>query len=536
MTVTTQKTQTGTHPQFFILTLVFFFWGFVAASNGIFIPFCKTHFKLNQFQSQLVDTAYYGAYYIGSLLLYLFSVTSGIDILNRIGYKKGIIAGIFISIVGALCMVPAVNVGSFGLILGAFFVVALGFSLQQTAAQPFGIALGSPETGSHRLNMAGGINSLGTTIGPLVVSFLLFGNINEGAASTADIKSINSLYLILAGVFVLVAIIFGISKLPKVTSDEKFEKTQKATNSLLLLTAMLGVIILLGVFTSLDKIILVSTAILGVLAILFVSYTSASKNGEGWGAMKFPQLVLGMAGIFFYVGVEVTIQSNMGALLRLPDFGGLNEDKIDHFISLYWGSLMIGRMVAGISVFNLPKSARRIATLVVPFVVFGIILFVNTLRGTDVSDLYVYMVCIVFLIAAIFWGQEKPAPTLLAVSAMGIVAMLIGMFTTGKVATFAFITGGLWCSVMWPCVFALAVSGLGKYTSQGSSFLIMMILGGALIPPFQGSLADIPSVGIHWSYVVAVICFVYLAWFAVRVKGVLKSQGIDYEQAIGGGH
>src|SRR5688572_16277015 len=69
------------------LIIVFFFWGFVAAGNGIFIPFCKTHFNLNQFQSQLIDTSYYGAYFYGSLVLYFFSQASGVDLLNRIGYK-----------------------------------------------------------------------------------------------------------------------------------------------------------------------------------------------------------------------------------------------------------------------------------------------------------------------------------------------------------------------------------------------------------------------------------------------------------------
>ncbi|MDJ1468810.1 MFS transporter [Cytophagaceae bacterium DM2B3-1] len=536
MSITKEQTKTGTHPQFFILITVFFFWGFVAASNGIFIPFCKTHFNLNQFQSQLIDTAFYGAYYIGSLLLYIFSVASGIDILNKIGYKNGIILGLTISIIGALCMIPAVNAGSFGLILGAFFVVALGFSLQQTAAQPFAIALGSPESGAHRLNMAGGLNSFGTTIGPLVVSFLLFGNVAEGAGASADIKSINSLYLILAGVFGLVAIIFAVSKLPRVTTDEKFEKTTKATNSLLVMTALVGVVILLGLFTEISSLALISLTIIGVLVILFVSYTSAIKNSDGWGAIKFPQLILGMIGIFIYVGTEVTIQSNMGALLKLPEFGGLDESHISHFISLYWGSMMIGRWIGAISVFNLSKNSKIIATILVPLLAFAVILGVNMLRGTDVSDLYIYVLCIGVLIAVMFWGEEKPTKTLLAVSVLGVIAMLLGLFTTGKVAVFAFISGGLCCSVMWSCIFALSVVGLGKYTSQGSAFLIMMILGGALIPPFQGGLADVPAIGIHWSYIVPIVGFLYLAWFAIRVKGILKSQGMDFDKPMSGGH
>ena len=207
------------------LITVFFFWGFIAASNSIFIPFCKSHFKLSQFESQLIDTAFYGAYFIGSMLLFVISSSLKIDILNRMGYKKGIIWGLGTSIAGALMMIPAVNSGSFFFILGAFFVIALGFSLQQTAAQPFAISLGDPSTGSHRLNLGGSVNSFGTTVGPLIVSIALFGSVKEGAGGSADIGSIKTLYLIVGGVFLLAAFIFIVSKLPKTTGDEHIEKS-----------------------------------------------------------------------------------------------------------------------------------------------------------------------------------------------------------------------------------------------------------------------------------------------------------------------
>ena len=89
---------------------------------------------------------------------------------------------------------------------------------------------------------------------------------------------------------------------------------------------------------------------------------------------------------------------------------------------------------------------------------------------------------------------------------------------------------------MWPCIFSLATAGLGKYTGQGSSLLIMMIFGGAIIPPLQGKLADMPAIGIHASYIVTVLCFAYLAFFAWKVKGILQAQGIDFEKAVEGGH
>src|SRR6187402_1519652 len=125
---------------------VYFFWGFLAASNGIFIPFCKEHFSLTQFQSQLIDFTFYGGYFIGSLILYFASQASKVDILNKLGYKNGIAVGLEISAVGALAMVPSISAGSFPFILLSFFIIALGFSLQQTAANPFVIALGPPAT------------------------------------------------------------------------------------------------------------------------------------------------------------------------------------------------------------------------------------------------------------------------------------------------------------------------------------------------------------------------------------------------------
>ncbi len=476
MSQTTTKTNYGA---LITVVTVFFFWGFVAASNGIFIPFCKKYFELTQFQSQLIDTAFYAAYFIGSLLLWLASQSFRIDFLNKIGYKKGIIYGLLLSVAGAVLMILAVGSGSFGFILAALFVIALGFSLQQTAAHPFAIGLGPAESGAHRLNLAGGINSFGTLLGPVIVSVLLFGDLTGAAADNATPDSINILYILLAIVFLLAAVLLAVARLPRVTTgDEPFE--------------------------------------------------------PGLGALRFPQLRLGMLAIFVYVGVEVTIQSNMGELLILPEFGGYDVSEISHFISLYWGSLMIGRMSGALSAFEMRRPLKNLLTVVVPLIAFGLIIAVNHLKGNDMSDLYVYVICVLILIGGIFMSKDNPARMLLIFSVLGIAAMLIGVLTTGEIAKLAFLSGGLCCSIGWPCIFALSVTGLGKYTSQGSAFLIMMILGGAIIPPIQGYIADIWD--IHNSYWVAVLCFVYLAWFAVKVSKVLRAQGIRVDSVQSGGH
>lgn len=448
-----------------IIITVFFFWGFVAASNGIFIPFCKKHFALSQFQSQLIDATFYGGYFIGSLLLLALSRLFKVEILNRIGYKRGIIYGLLISIVGALSIIPSVNAGSFPLILASFFVLALGFSLQQTCAQPFVIALGTPSGGAHRLSLAGGVNSLGTTLGPLAVGFILFGTLS--GSGKASLESINELYYLLAGVFLLVAVFLWRAKLPEINSSEPYE--------------------------------------------------------HGFGALKYPQLVMGMVAIFTYVGVEVTIQSNMGALLAEPSFGGWKEHEIAPFISLYWGSLMIGRWAGSLAVFSLSKQMKLVLSILVPFIAFALILGVNKLSGKPVDALYPYALCVGVLILNFLLSQEKPARTLLLFSFFGLAAMCVGLLTTGTVSMFAFLSGGLACSIMWPCIFALSIAGLGKYAAQGSAFLIMMILGGAVIPPIQGLLAD--RIGIHQSYLITLLCFGYLAYFAYRAKTL--SPGAD---------
>ncbi len=523
----TNQTKTN-YPALLTVVMVFFFWGFVAASNGILIPFCRTHFSLTNFESQLLGSSFFGAYFIGSVLLYLGSSFFKYDLVNKLGYKNTIIFGLGISILGALLMIPSTNSNSFTMMLLSLFIVALGFSLQQTAAQPFVISLGSDASGANRLNFAGGVNSLGTTVGPIIVSYFLFGSLTSGVEPSPS--NINTLYLILAGVFGFVALVFAFSKLPLGRNDEALENSPKATGSILAITLAILGLICVGQFTELSKTVLLVLLIVVIIGILIFSNQKAIQSNSGWGAMQFPQLVYGMIAIFVYVGVEVTIDNNFGSLLKTPGYltpNGLAESEISKYISLYWGSLMIGRWIGAISVFNLNKNNKLIATTIVPFVAFAIIIYANSLKGTDMTDLYYYAVCIIIAIATFIYANEKPVKTMVAVSALAVVAMLVGTFTTGIVSVYAFISGGLCCSVMWPCIFALAVTGLGKYTSQGSAFLIMMILGGAIIPPFQGALGD--SLGIHFSYIIAAICFVILIVLTLLMQNALKNQNIDLD-------
>jgi FHS family L-fucose permease-like MFS transporter len=195
---------------------------------------------------------------------------------------------------------------------------------------------------------------------------------------------------------------------------------------------------------------------------------------------------------------------------------------------------MIGRWTGAIGVFNLSEMGKRIATIVVPFVAFGVALFVNHLYSGDVSDLYPYAAFVAIAIVAFFYGQQKPVKTLLTLALLAGAFILTGVLTTGHLSVYCIMAAGLCNSIMWPCIFSLGVAGLGKYTSQGSAFLIMMILGGAVVPPFQGAVGDLA--GMHNSYLVAVACYIVLAMLALKLRSTLKSQGLNFDEQIGGGH
>src|SRR5678809_1005413 len=345
------------------LIVVFFFWGFIAAGNSVFIPFCKHYFHLDQFQSQLIDFAFYLAYYIGALALFAYGAFGGKDLVAKWGYKRSIVYGLLFSALGAAAMIIAVNANTFAGMLAGLFIVALGFSLQQTAAQPFAISLGDPSTGMGRVNLGGGVNSFGTAIGPIVVAFALFGTtaaITDEKIASLSLSKVIILYIGVGLLFIAAAALFAFSKkVPPGISAEKTENANKALYSLLIMTGLL-IIVFVPVFNSYkaDPAILTDIQkhdletyrtkwLLGALAIVVItllfSNLRAQKKPEGWGAMRYPQLVLGMLGIFVYVGVEVTIVSNLSELLKQPDFGGYQSSEVAPFISMYWGSLMIGR-------------------------------------------------------------------------------------------------------------------------------------------------------------------------------------------------
>jgi FHS family L-fucose permease-like MFS transporter len=387
----------------------------------------------------------------------------GKDLVNKMGYKNGLVLGLIISALGTLLFYPAANTGSYPLMLSGLFTVGLGFSLQQTVANPLAIALGPVKTGSQRLTLAGGINNFGTTIGPLIVSFAIFGTASSGSTNMS-IESVKIPYLILGLAFLLVAILLKFSSLP-----EHPEAVEESTED-----------------------------------------TASSKKS----ALQYPQLVLGMFAIFLYVGVEVSTAANLPEYMSTKL--GFAIDEIAPYVSLYWASLMIGRWTGAVQAFTDNMSLQKLLRFLAPYLAFGVFLLVNAIANHDLTPFYVYGLIILILIGADMASKGDAARMLLIFSILGIIALFVGMMTTGMVSVYAITSVGLFCSTLWPCIFALSVRGLGKHTSQGSSFLIMMIMGGGIISWLQGSVSE--SIGIQNSYIVGVACFAYLGFFAWIVK------------------
>lgn len=542
------------------LTTVFFFWGFIAAGNSIFIPFCKHYFDLDQYQSQLIDFAFYGAYYLGAIGLFVFSNAKGQDIVRFWGYKKSIVYGLLFSMFGAAAMIVSVYQGVFAGMLVGLFIVALGFSLQQTAANPFMISLGDESTGSNRISLGGGVNSFGTFIGPIIVSIALFGSaaaVSDKMIQSLSLTKVIILYTCVGALFLGVALLFGFSKkVPKGRSEET-EKAIGATKALATLAVITGLLIacFVPVFASyrspeakeiaaleqkkagmpdamtpelqemnwkikdlkqpLDhyRITWLSAGLVVIVGSLLYANRTGKKQGESWGAMQYPQVTLGMLAIFVYVGVEVAIGSNLGELLKHKKFGGYQASQITPFVSMYWGSLMIGRWMDAINVFKLKNAVRLLLQILVPIVAFGVLIGILNISHYDTEALTGYIICVAIQIVGYQLARNKPVRSLVIFGILGMTAMIVGLTTAGMTAVYAFLSGGLFCSIMWSCIFALSLAGTGRYQAQGSAFLVMMILGGAIIPPIQGKLSDI--IGIQESFIVGAVCFAYITFFAV---------------------
>ena len=396
-----------------ILTSLFFMWGFITCLNDILIPHLKSLFSLNYTKAMLIQFCFFTAYFIVSL-------PSGM-IVEKIGYRKGIVIGLVTIGIGCLIFLPAALYTSYPIFLAGFFILASGITLLQVAANPYVTILGKPETASSRLNLTQAFNSLGTTVAPIFGSYLILSaavktaeeisKMNGEALSAyklAQASSVIAPYVGIAVTLFIMAVIFAVIKLPEIEAQS--------------------------------------------------SEDQASADGVKRSAWTYSHLVLGAIGIFVYVGGEVSIGSFLVNYLGQPDIAGLPESIAGKYVSFYWGGAMVGRFIG--------------------------------------SAVQAYI---------------KPGKVLGFNAFMAAALVIISMLTFGKIAMWTILLVGLFNSIMFPTIFSLAISGLGKSTGQGSGILCMAIVGGAIIPLIQGAIAD--KIGIHHAFILPVLCYAYIAFY-----------------------
>jgi FHS family L-fucose permease-like MFS transporter len=465
-----------------VLTSLFFMWGFITCMNDILIPFLRKMFDLDRFQSMMVQFAFFTAYFVGSVIYFIISARRG-DPISKIGYKNGLILGLVVSAFASLLFYPAAQFQMFGLFLGALFILALGFTLLQIAANPYVALLGSPKTASSRLNMSQAFNSLGTTLAPILGGYLVFhyfARMGTPLYSTLgkpvltdgggplSILGVQLPYLSFAVIFILLAILIKFTPLPRFTSSAAIQK--------------------------------------------------------GAGALKHRHLVLGMVAIFMYVGAEVSIGSSF--INYAHEVTGFTEMQAKNFLAFYWGGAMIGRFLGAISLSSLQKEKKyglMLLTSVLTFLLIYGVIFLESGESFPFSNVMPFIIFLILNYIGFVFGKSLPGRTL-AIFAFIVIGLLVTtLLTNGMVALWTIIGIGLFNSIMWSNIFTLAIKDLKEYTAQGSSLLVMMILGGALIPLLQGAVADMLN-GYHYSYFIPIISYVYILYYGW--KGHVVKAGV----------
>jgi FHS family L-fucose permease-like MFS transporter len=396
-----------------MVTVLFFFWGFVTVLNDILVPHLKSIFELTYTKVMLIQFAFFAAYFI-------FSIPAA-KVIDAIGYKRTMVVGLVTMALGAFLFVPAASAVSYPLFLAALMVLAAGITALQVAANPYVAVLGPPETASSRLNLTQAFNSLGTTIGPYLGGLLILGAVAENKDVLAKMSTqalhafrvqqaatVKMPYVVIGLALLAFAVLIGLFKLPAIPEVER--------------------------------------------------HSDGRHDGSLW---KYRHLILGCVAIFVYVGAEVSIGSFLINYFKEREIGNLPEVAGARFVAYYWGGAMVGRFI-GSAILQKAKTG----------IVLGIAAF-----------------CACALV-------------------------LTSMLTTGHVAMWSIILVGFFNSIMFPSIFTLGIAKLGPRTGDGSGLLIMAIVGGAIIPVAQGAIAD--RIGVHHAFVLPVICYLYIAYYALR--------------------
>ena len=436
------------------MTSLFFLFGAVTNFNDVLMPYLKDVCQLTDLQSSAVQSAFFGAYF-------LMSLPAGY-VLKRLGYQRGIVLGLLVMAGGALMFVPAANTRAFGLFLTALGMLGAGITLLQVAANPYVSVLGPANRAASRVSIVGVANGLGGTISPLIGGAILFGGSEVMKARlaalplaqrlTEEANLIKPLYIGLAVFLGALALVFFILSLPDIESLPTEEETNADT-------------------------------------------LAATQGRQS--ALSFPHLVLGIGAIFVYVGVEVGLGS---FLIRYGESQGISE------LSGFTQTLVRGLNVAtNFAAVLFGKSPAPIDTTVGFTKAVGAVLVASYWFGVMVGR----------IIGIPLLQRFNDRRMLVGVCAAAVALVVASMLSQGEMALWLVVLCGLCNSIMWPVIFPLAIKGLGTFTKQGSSYLIMAIVGGAVIPPLMGFVATHGG-GLRVAFVLPALCYAYLLFYALR--------------------
>jgi len=431
-----------------ILTTLFFMWGFITCMNDILIPYLQGIFNLSPAQAGFIQSAFFGAYFVVSLIYFLISINLG-DPLAKIGYQNGIIVGLITAAIGCILFYPAAEMKVYSIFLIALFVLAGGITILQMAANPYVALLGASATSSSRLTLTQAFNSFGTTIAPIIGGKLIFESVGGKEHMTAE--AVKTPYLFLAATLLVLAVIIKFSKLPKFTGD------------------------------NIEK---------------------------GLQVLKFSHLTLGVIGIFMYVGGEVAVGSYL--VKYFDELMGFNEATAATYIAYYWGGAMVGRFIGAISLTDRNQNQKYGAMAVIALIA---VVAIYMITG-EVSLAMIVLGLITGNCIAFILGKSVPARTLAIFSIIIVGLLCITAFTSGNVALWSVLAIGLFNSILFPTIFTLAIKDLGKYTSQGSSLLVMAIVGGAILTPLMGALVS--SIGYQKSFLFPVVCYLFIFYYGLK--------------------
>lgn len=429
--------------------MIFFIFGFVTTFNITLADKFKAVFDLSNFQAQMVNGAFFFTYFV-------LAFASG-SVIKKIGYKSGVILGLVLVAVGSFLFFPAAKLPSFPFFLFAIFIMASGVVFLQVAANPYVTALGPSETASGRLNLTQALNSIATTIAPLIASIFVFKTVAESAL------------------------------------DSAMTPAQQAAQSVPVPFLIIGILVLI-------------IAVVIFMLKLPVIPTTGVKGKSVW---KHRHVILGALGIFFYVGAEVGSAALIQRYVQVAD-PSIDIATAAKMIALYWGGAMVGRFYGSFMLSNTDKSKKYLYTVLVLALAFVVGWYV-----TDEAKFGLIFAGIALVnYLAMQLGQGKANKTLAVFAGIAFLLALATMLVPANLILWVGCSIGFFNSVMFPNIFALGVDGLDKSElSTASGIINMLIVGGAIVPVLMGAVAD--NFGVKFAFILPLICYAYIAYFAL---------------------